>query len=99
MTTVFPEASRLKKFGVLGHLPWSHPQPQGPTGKPNYRICRYVDDILVLVAGTREDAIAIRAWVAEFLSLMGLRLSPEKTKITHVDEGLDFLGWRLQRRS
>jgi RNA-directed DNA polymerase len=51
----------------------------------------------VLVAGTREDAIGIRAWVAEVLSPMGLRLSPEKTKITHIDEGLDFLGWRLQR--
>jgi RNA-directed DNA polymerase len=28
---------------------------------------------------------------------MGLRLSPEKTKITHIDEGLDFLGRRIQR--
>ena len=28
---------------------------------------------------------------------MGLRLSPEKTVITHIDEGLDFLGWRIQR--
>ena len=28
---------------------------------------------------------------------MGLRLSEEKTKITHIDEGLDFLGWRIQR--
>ena len=32
------------------------------------------------------------------LSAMGLRLSPEKTAITHIDEGLDFLGWRIQRR-
>jgi RNA-directed DNA polymerase len=28
---------------------------------------------------------------------MGLRLSPEKTLITHIDDGLDFLGWRIQR--
>ncbi|GCB42721.1 group II intron maturase-specific domain-containing protein [Streptomyces sp. NL15-2K] len=28
---------------------------------------------------------------------MGLRLSPEKTLITHIYEGLDFLGWRIQR--
>ena len=28
---------------------------------------------------------------------MGLRLSQEKTLITHIDEGLDFLGWRIQR--
>ena len=31
------------------------------------------------------------------LSRMGLRLSPDKTLITHVDEGLDFLGCRIQR--
>jgi RNA-directed DNA polymerase len=29
---------------------------------------------------------------------MGLHLSPDKTLITHIDEGLDFLGWRIQRR-
>jgi len=26
-----------------------------------------------------------------------LRLSPDKTLITHIDEGFDFLGWRIQR--
>jgi len=29
--------------------------------------------------------------------MMGLRLSPEKTSITHIDDGVDFLGWRIQR--
>ncbi|MFI8308762.1 hypothetical protein ACIF80_36235 [Streptomyces sp. NPDC085927] len=28
---------------------------------------------------------------------MGLRLSPEKTLITQIYKGLDFLGWRIQR--
>jgi RNA-directed DNA polymerase len=30
------------------------------------------------------------------LSTVGLRLSEDKTLITHIDEGLDFLGWRIQ---
>ncbi len=29
---------------------------------------------------------------------MGLRLSEDKTLITHIDEGLDFLGWHIQCR-
>ena len=29
---------------------------------------------------------------------MGLRLSEEKTRVCHIDEGFDFLGWRIQRR-
>jgi len=28
---------------------------------------------------------------------MGLRLSPESTLVTHIDKGVDFLGWRIQR--
>src|SRR6059058_5952019 len=53
---------------------------------------------VLAVAGTRADAEALREEAAEVLTTMGLHLSPEKTLITHIDEGLDFLGWRIQRR-
>ncbi|MEV6861818.1 group II intron reverse transcriptase/maturase, partial [Streptosporangium subroseum] len=66
-------------------------------GLPNYRLVRYADDWCLLVAGTEAHAEALREELAGVLSMMGLRLSPEKTLITHIDEGLDFLGWRIQR--
>ena len=66
-------------------------------GLPNYRLVRYADDWCLLVHGTRADAEVLRAEMAEVLTGMGLRLSPEKTLITHIDEGLVFLGWRIQR--
>lgn len=66
-------------------------------GLPNYRLVRYADDFLVLVSGSREHAEELRGEVAEVLKPMGLRLSVEKTRITHIDEGFDFLGWRIQR--
>ncbi|WP_369183435.1 group II intron reverse transcriptase/maturase [Streptomyces sp. Y1] len=66
-------------------------------GLPNYRLVRYADDFLVLVSGSREHAEELRGDVAEVLKPMGLRLSVEKTRITHIDEGFDFLGWRIQR--
>jgi RNA-directed DNA polymerase len=50
-----------------------------------------------MIKGAKTDAEALREEIAEVLSTMGLSLSPEKTLITHIDEGLDFLGWRLQR--
>ena len=50
-----------------------------------------------MVSGTREHAEQMREHAAAVLAPMGLRLSAEKTKITHIDEGLDFLGWRIQR--
>lgn len=67
-------------------------------GLPNYRLVRYADDFVVLVAGTREHTEALRQEVAAVLHPMGLRLSEEKTGITHIDEGFDFLGFRIQRR-
>ncbi|MGY4954851.1 group II intron reverse transcriptase/maturase [Streptomyces nigrescens] len=66
-------------------------------GLPNCRLVRYADDWVLAVAGTREHAESLCAEAAEVLSTMGLRLSPEKTLITHIDRGLDFLGWRIQR--
>jgi len=68
-------------------------------GVPVMRLVRYADDFVVMVAGTRDDANALWAEVAAVLAPMGLRLSEEKTRICHIDEGFDFLGWRIQRRA
>jgi RNA-directed DNA polymerase len=66
-------------------------------GLPNHRLVRYADDWCLAISGTREHAEILREQAAEVLSTMGLRLSPDKTLITHIDEGFDFLGWRIQR--
>jgi RNA-directed DNA polymerase len=66
-------------------------------GLANYRLVRYADDFVVLVAGTRDDAERLRDEAARALLTMGLRLSEEKTVIVHIDEGFDFLGMRIQR--
>ena len=66
-------------------------------GFPNFRLVRYADDWCLMVKGTRADAETLREEIAGVLTGIGLRLSPEKTLVTHIDEGLDFLGWRIQR--
>jgi RNA-directed DNA polymerase len=66
-------------------------------GRPWVRLIRYADDWILLVRGDRAHAEALREEAAAVLAPMGLRLSTEKTKITYIDEGLDFLGWRIQR--
>ena len=66
-------------------------------GQPNFRLVRYADDWCLMVRGTRAHAEALREGIAAVLATMGLRLSPDKTLITHIDEGLDFLGWHIQR--
>ncbi len=61
------------------------------------RLVRYADDFVVLVAGNRQHAEALRDEVAAVLSPMGLRLSGEKTRVVHIDEGFEFLGFRIRR--
>ena len=66
-------------------------------GLANYRLVRYADDWVVLVAGTHADAERLRDKAAAVLLPMGLRLSEEKTRIVHIDQGFDFLGMHIQR--
>jgi RNA-directed DNA polymerase len=66
-------------------------------GLANYRLVRFADDWVVMVAGTKADAERLRTEAAAVLLPMGLRLSEEKTMIVHIDQGFNFLGMRIQR--
>src|SRR5512135_526132 len=66
-------------------------------GKGNWRLCRYADDLVLMVSGDRRHAEALREEVAAVLAPLGLRLSPEKTRVIHIDEGFDFLGSHIRR--
>ena len=63
------------------------------------KLVRYADDFVVMLHGTRADADALWDEVGAVLAPMGLRLSVEKTRVCHIDEGFDFLGWHIQRRA
>jgi RNA-directed DNA polymerase len=68
-------------------------------GLPTYRLMRYADDFVVLVHGTREDADALRAEVGDLLAdELKMTLSADKTLVTHIDDGFDFLGFHIQRK-
>jgi RNA-directed DNA polymerase len=66
-------------------------------GLANYRLVRYADDFVVLVTGEKEHAQTLRGTVETVLAPMGLRLSPAKTRVVHIDEGFDFLGFNIRR--
>ena len=67
-------------------------------GEATYRIIRYADDFVVMVHGTRAHAEWLRTEVEAALSAVGLRLNEEKTSVCHIDDGFDFLGFRIQRQ-
>jgi RNA-directed DNA polymerase len=67
-------------------------------GLGNWRLIRYCDDFVVAVFGERHHAEALRQEVAAVLAPLGLQLAPEKTRVVHIDEGFDFLGFHIRHQ-
>lgn len=85
--------------------PWRPDREMGTTyrrharrrkGLPTWRIVRYADDFVVLVHGHQADVQALHDDVATVLTPLGLRLSQAKTRVVHMADGFDFLGFRIQ---
>jgi len=57
---------------------------------------RYADDFIV-TADSEETAKEIVGMIKPFLKKRGLELSENKTRITHIDVGFDFLGWNFRK--
>ncbi len=60
---------------------------------------RYADDFII--TGNSKELLEneVKPLVEAFLSARGLELSPEKTGITHIDKGFDFLGVNIRKHS
>jgi RNA-directed DNA polymerase len=58
-------------------------------------VVRYADDF-VCFCETREDAEQVQKILVEWLKERGLALSEEKTRLVHLTEGFDFLGFNIR---
>lgn len=66
-------------------------------GELQGRLVRYADDMVVV---SKYHPHSERAWLERLLTRLGLTLHPDKTRLVHVgEEWVDFLGYRLRRRS
>lgn len=72
-------------------------QVAGTISNPKINLIRYADDFII--TGATKDVLEneVRPLVEQFLRERGLQLSPEKTCITHIDQGFDFLGQHLRK--
>jgi RNA-directed DNA polymerase len=68
--------------------------PRYNTHKVNYT--RYADDFIVS-ANSKETLYEIKDIITQHLTQRGLTLSGEKTLITNMDDGFDFLGWNFRK--
>lgn len=75
----------------------------GPTARASARnkihVVRYADDFMVTGISKEVLENQVRPAVVQFLTVRGLELSEEKTRITHISEGFDFLSQNVRKYS
>jgi group II intron reverse transcriptase/maturase len=85
------EIKQLRK--QLKHTPHYDKDKKHPC---KVKYVRYADDFVLMVAGTKKEAEAIKNKVRDYLSARGLKLSEDKTRITHWRHWITFLGYQIR---
>jgi group II intron reverse transcriptase/maturase len=79
-------------------LSYNQRQKRRRAGLANFFHIRYADDFVVICNGTKAQAEAMKEEIQTFLNeKLKLKLSDEKTKVTHVNDGFKFLGFHVKR--
>jgi len=97
---VSPTLANMTLDGLQPLLAKHFPREKWKDGKkwsPKVNLVRYADDFII--TGDSKELLEneVRPLVEQFLTERGLTLSPDKTRITHIDEGFDFLGQNLRK--
>lgn len=67
------------------------------TRSQKVNVVRYADDFIITGASKEVLEMKVKPAVVAFLRERGLELSEEKTRITHIDDGFDFLGFNVRK--
>lgn len=65
--------------------------------KTSVNIVFYADDFIVIASSKELLEKSIIPTIESFLSEIDLEISKEKSKITHIEEGFDFLGFNVRK--
>ncbi|TWE01936.1 RNA-directed DNA polymerase [Neobacillus bataviensis] len=61
-----------------------------------YAVAKYADDF-VIMCESEEEANNLYNKLKPYLTTRGLELAFEKTKVTHIENGFDFLGFNIRK--
>ena len=71
--------------------------PRSKESRSKVHVIRYADDFVITAASRKLLVEKVIPAVEVFLAERGLRLSPEKSKVTHIREGFEFLGAHIRK--
>ena len=92
---ISPVAANMSLDGLEAMLAKKFPKAEQTRLKMH--MVRYADDFIITGNSKEWLEQEVKPAVVEFLAERGLVLSPEKTKVTHIAEGFDFLGWNFRK--
>lgn len=65
--------------------------------KEGFHLTRWADDFLILCKGKKEARDALSLAKRYLLNELGVTIHPEKTKVVHINQGFEFLGYKVKR--
>lgn len=94
---ISPVLANLALDGLEQKLREKYPPATRKSRQAQVNLIRYADDFLI--TGRTKELLEeeVRPLVEAFLQERGLELSPEKTRLTSIEEGFDFLGQNLRK--
>jgi RNA-directed DNA polymerase len=85
-------------WNKYGNLNRKEKERRRTSKQGNCALIRYADDWLILTNGGKAEALRLKEEFGTFLKEeLKLELNSEKTHVTHVNQGFNFLGFHIQR--
>lgn len=96
---ISPALANLALDGLQERLAKAFPRLPRSQGRSSSHVhlIRYADDFVITGRSREQLEQEVRPLVQAFLAERGLVLSPEKTLVTQVEDGFDFLGQNVRR--
>ena len=79
------------------YRPKSHSRKAGESKNKRVNLVRYADDFITTGDSKEFLEEEVKPLIVQFLQARGVEFSEEKTKITHIEEGFDFLGQNVRK--
>jgi RNA-directed DNA polymerase len=93
-----PVLANLTLDGLEQVLAEHYPRTTRAGQRAKVNLCRFADDFLITGSSRELLEEEVVPLVEQFLAERGLELSREKTVVTHVEDGFDFLGQTVRKR-
>jgi RNA-directed DNA polymerase len=94
---ISPVLANLALDGMERMLAENFSKKRADALRNKVHLIRYADDFVITGSSKELLELQVKPLVAQFLAERGLELSQEKTAITHIEDGFDFLGQNVRK--